>query len=502
MGDLGDNGKLISLPGGAFSLREKGGLVKEFHADGRLNFTADPNGNRITCGYTGARLASLTHSSGQRLGLGYNAQGRIETITDSVGRTTRFTYHPDGEHLAAAEYYDGRTLRYQYASGQGPQREHALREIEFPDQSHQFFTYNPQGRLQTMSRDGGTELVTYAYDNSGTVFAIDAFGHTTKFLFDNRGLLVRMENPKGEVVQMRHDERFNLTGVTDPAGRSFDYSYDRQGNLTEIVNPLGHRTRFAYEPQFQRLSQLTDAKGNPTRYNYDDRGNLRGITYANNKSENWGYDAIGNPTTWTNRRRNDIDYQFNPTNGFLMAKLYPDGSRADYEYDARGNLRVASNYTGRITLDYFPTNDRLQRITYPGNRWLDYSYAAAGRRQTMTDQLGYQLRYDYDALGRLRSITNAENVRLVHYQYDAAGRMALKTLGNGVYTTYGYDKANQLTQVTRPSGATDKYGYDAAGQRITHTNAYNDVEKTNYDSLGRITQTISNMGYSTNYSYT
>ena len=110
-----------------------------------------------------------------------------------------------------------------------------------------------------------------------------------------------------------------------------------------------------------------------------------------------------------------------------MAKLYPDGSRADYEYDPRGNLTAASNYTGRITLDYFPANDRLQRITYPGNRWLEYSYDAAGRRRTMTDQLGYQLRYDYDALGRLRSITNSENIRLVLYQYDAAGRRGRST---------------------------------------------------------------------------
>jgi YD repeat-containing protein len=492
--DLGDTARLISMPGGIFSLREKGGLAKEFRADGKLNFVADPNGNRITCGYNGERLTSLAHSSGQRLDLAYNAQGRIQSITDTIGRATQFTYHGSGEQLATAEYSDGRTLRYRYVTGQGLQREHALTQIEFPDQSHQFFTYNSRGRLHTMSRDGGNELVTYTYDSAGTVLATDAFDRTTKFLFDNRGLLVRMENPKGEVVQLRHDERFNLTGVTDPAGRSFDYTYDRQGNLTEIVNPLGHRTRFAYEPQFQRLSQLTDAKGNPTRYNYDDRGNLRGITYANNKSENWGYDAIGNPTTWTNRRRNNIQYQFNPTNGFLMAKLYPDGSRADYEYDARGNLTAASNYTGRITLDYFPANDRLQRITYPGNRWLDYTYDDAGRRRAMTDQLGYQLRYDYDTVGRLRSITNSDNLRLVHYEYDPAGRMALKTLGNGVYTTYGYDDAGRLEKLTNalPNGSAlsfFNYTYDERGRR-TATATHYGAWTYGYDDLGQLTSAV------------
>src|SRR5439155_2462747 len=104
-----------------------------------------------------------------------------------------------------------------------------------------------------------------------------------------------------------------------------DCAYDRQGNLIEIVNPLGQRTQFAYESQFQRLSHLTDAKGNPTAYNYDDRGNLRGITDASGKTETWGYDAGGKPTDWTNRRGNSIESQFNSTNGFLTARIFPDG---------------------------------------------------------------------------------------------------------------------------------------------------------------------------------
>ena len=492
--DPGDYGQLLSLPGGAFSLREKGGLTKQFSPDGKLNFLGDPNGNRITCGYTGDLLTRLAHSSGQRLDLSYNAQGHLETITDTIGRTTRFAYDASGEHVVTAEYYDGRVLHYQYSLGNGAQREHALTQIEFPDHSHKFFGYNPQGRLHTLNGDDNTELMAYAYDNAGTVFAIDALGHTTKFFFDNRALLVRMENPKGEVVQIRHDERFNLSGVTDPAGRSFDYSYDRQGNLTEIVNPLGQRTQFAYEAQFQRLIQLTDAKGNPTRYNYDDRGNLRGVTYANGKSENWGYDAIGNPTTWTNRRRNDIEYQFNPTNGFLMAKLYPDGSRADYDYDARGNLTGASNYTGRITLDYFATNDRLRRITYPGNRWLDYTYDNAGRRQTMTDQLGYRLDYDYDGIGRLRSMTNSTTTRIVLYEYDAAGRLGQKTLANGVYTTYSYDLAGRLATLTN-SLATHSvlsffsYAYDERGRR-TQAATHIGVWVYEYDDLSQLTHAV------------
>src|ERR1019366_8927684 len=116
-----------------------------------------------------------------------------------------------------------------------------------------------------------------------------------------------------------------------------------------------------------------------------------------------------------------IRYGFN-TNGQLGAKLFPDGSRADYAYDARGNLILASNYVGAITLDYY-TNDRLRRITYPGNRWLEYTYDTAGRRSSMTDQLGYTLYYNYDAASRLMELTNSAGTRLLLYEYDLAGRL-------------------------------------------------------------------------------
>jgi YD repeat-containing protein len=147
--------------------------------------------------------------------------------------------------------------------------------------------------------------------------------------------------------------------------------------------------------------------------------------------------------------------------------------------------------------------------------------------------------YTYDAIGRMIATTDANNNintqawlagsssneqilfekhadgGIKTRQFDIFGNKVKETDEANRTTTYGYDKANQLTQITRPSGAIDRYYYDAAGQRIIHANALtvydpitgaltatSAVEKTNYDSLGRITQTITNMGFATSYSYT
>src|SRR5262249_23658217 len=103
-----DNGSYVGIPwdfgtlthaGGALRLREKTGEVIAFRVDGSLDFIEDTNGNRLTAGYTGSRLSTLTHSGGQILTLAYNAQGRISQVSDQVGRVATYAYDASGEHL-------------------------------------------------------------------------------------------------------------------------------------------------------------------------------------------------------------------------------------------------------------------------------------------------------------------------------------------------------------------------------------------------------------------
>lgn len=69
--------------------------------------------------------------------------------------------------------------------------------------------------------------------------------------------------------------------------------------------------------------------------------------------------------------------------------------------------------------------------------------------------------YDYDTLGRLRTVTqkrlNGSEVNLItSYAYDASGNLAHELLPNGVTTDYIYDTLNRLTNEVQknPSGTT------------------------------------------------
>jgi RHS repeat-associated protein len=485
----GDFATLTDIGGGEFSLEEANGLVRVFLPDGKLDYVEDTNGNRITAGYSSDLLTSLTHSAGQSLAIGYNLADRIETITDPDGRVTTFGYDGSNEHLTSVVFFDSLTVGYAYSISNGAAREHALTEISLPCCSHQYFTYDDQGRLETSYKDSGAEWIGYAYDNAGMVAVTDSLLNTSEFYLDHRGLVVKTRDARGNTTRMVYDDDYNLSKVTDPAGFSHSYEYDSKGNLTEVTDPLGNKTQFAYEGAFNRMTRLTDANGNSTVYGHDGFGNLTSITYPDSTVEGWGHDTAGNPTSWTNRRLTPVTYEYD-TDGRLTAKIYDDLSRIDYEYDTRGNLIYAIE--GADTTQFHcDDKDRLQRITYPGERYLEYTYNAAGKRASSTNQLGHRLDYHYDTVGRLESIADETVSEIVHYYYDAAGRLERKDLGNGVYTTYAYDEARRLTDLVNYAPdhfvlSSFVYTYDSRGRRTSMT-TLDGLWEYEYDDLGQLT---------------
>jgi len=508
----GDHGTLTAGVS-AFNLRESDGLLYAFGADGKLDYIQDTNGNKIDAIYTGSQLTSLVHySSGQvspdqSLQIAYNAAGRIESITDPDGRQTVFHYDAGKLHLMSADYFDGRTIGYAYSIGQGAATEHALTQITHPGAAagtftHQYFTYDAQGRLSSTYLDGNAERVDLTYDSAGKVTATNAAGDSSQFYFDNRGLLVKTVDGLGNAVAMAYDNAYNLTSITDPSGLSSIYSYDAKGNLVRSTDALGSVTRFTYSGTYNQLASVTDAKGNVTSYAYESDGDLACITYADGSRESWTYDSTGQPTAWTNRRGNAtsgdpndhvIAYTYD-ADGHLLSKTYADGSHADFTYDTRGNLRTATDAIGTTTFTYDPVTDRLMRIDYPGGLWLEFTYNATGQRESSLDQTGHRLIYHYDDVGRLDFIENESSVREVDYDYDTAGRLDRKTLGNGVYTTYEYDHAGQLLHLVnyQPDGSVLSrfdYTYDSRGRRISMATLDGAWTYT-YDDIGQLTHAV------------
>ena len=477
--------------GSIFVLQQPDGTEYVFNTDGTLDYQQDPNGNRITAGYTGDLLTSLTHSCGLALQIDYDVAGHIECITDPYGRQTVFAYDAAGEHLVSVEAPDERTTTYTYLTDQGSHVEHALTQVEFPDGSHRTFTYDELGWLAETYRDGEAERLTYSYDGAGTVYETNALGATTTYWFDMRGAVLQTEDPLGNVVHYGFDEDYDLVQLTGPLGRSFVYTHDELGNVTSLTDPLGQVVELSYDG-LSRTTSATDANGNITIYTYDADGNLIEITYPDHSGELYARDDEGKLTEWTNRRGDVISYTYDAV-GRLVRKDYSGGAFVEYGVDAHGDLTSASDGTDD-TLFHHDANDRLARIDYPDGQFLELTYDSAGRRASSTDQLGHEVNYHYDAVGRLERLTDGTGADIVGYTYDAAGRLARKDLGNGTYTAFDYDNAGRLLSlITRAPDASVlasfEYSHDALGLR-TGTLTPDGEWTYEYDVAGRLTRAV------------
>jgi RHS repeat-associated protein/uncharacterized repeat protein (TIGR01451 family) len=110
------------------------------------------------------------------------------------------------------------------------------------------------------------------------------------------------------------------------------------------------------------------------------------------------------------------------------------------------------------------------------------------------DQLGHRLSYTYDVAGRLQSMTNELNAMVVLYEYDAAGRIARKTAGNGMLSTYQYNPAGQVLNLTHSLANNAaiswfNYTYDSRGRRTTMSTVDGNWTYT-YDDLGQLIHAV------------
>ncbi len=499
----GDHATLTAMAGGVFTLREADGQVSTFRADGKLDFVEDSNGNRITASYAGNALTTLSHSSGQVLQINTSPEGRITSVTDSVGRQTRFGYDPSGEHLASVVSYDGQTNRYAYNQLAGASQ-HALTEIAYADGTRRTLAYDSLGRLVETRLNGSAERMAFGYANTGMVTATNAFGNTTRFYFDRQGMLARTEDAFGRRVNLAFDNNYNLTQATDPTGRASEFHYDANGNLTQSVDAQNHSTRFAYAGPQNRLGTLIDARGIVTRYDHDSQGNLLGITYPDQTRESWGYDPVGNAVTWTNRRGQALVYERN-ANGQVSKKAYPDGRQITYGYNTHNLLtNITDSAQGLTTLAY-DSRDFLTAITYPDGNGFTFTYDPAGRRTSRVGRDWYTLLYGYDVNGKLATLSNNVNGLLVQYSYDTDGRLAREAKGNGTSTTYAYDATGEIIAIT--NSAPDQsvqsffnYTYDAKGNRTTLTTKAG-VTLYRYDDLNQLIGATYPNGRQVSYAY-
>ncbi len=512
----------VTKNGDMITLREKDGMIFSFEwrtdlpssdPDGNIRLfelvrMEDPNGNNLTFSYNDpplggtSYLAGITHSNGDSITFTYSyyglgAERRISAVTDSKGRSIVYTYSGDGEYLLSVEEPGGIVTYYSYNSSDGTPSSHALSSITFPDNTHQYYSYDSKGRLAEEWMDDNTGHVTYSYDKQGTVTVEDALGRKTTIRFGPYGEILQTTDALGRISQNAFDRIGQVAKTISPDSKEVLFAYDGKGNTVGVKDQLNNVVQMSYETERSRLKRLVDARSNETDFTYDGKGNMTAITYPDTSIESFAYDNSGNLESYTNRRSQPIQNLYNAS-GQVVRKIYPDGRIIDYGYDPKGNMTLASDsLTGTITMQYDERNF-MTRIDYPGGYGFTFEYDNSGKRTKRTSHDGYTIGYRYDSAGRLQAITGIVKKEgdliilsaLVSYEYDGSGRLTRELRANGTQTGYTYDPAGQLLQLVNyaPDGGIQSrfdYTYDMNGNRTSMT-TLEGTTSYQYDALRQL----------------
>jgi YD repeat-containing protein len=474
---------------------------------------------------TSNRLANVSQTDGSQQSFTYVQDGanfRVATVTDALGRVTRYAYDTANRKTSVTDALGAVTV----------------------------FENDTAGRLTKVTApavNGVSQVTSYAYDANGNVLSIvEPGGNTITMTYDARGNQLSQRDTLGNTVTRTYDVGNRVlteTVYTVPAAGTTAatgaltrrYTYDAAGRLRFALSPEGRVTEYRYHATGERAATLhyagsayavsglaatavpTEAqlaawaaaadmsRVSRTDFTYDYRGMLQqSIAYAKVTNAGVGV-ADGNEVL--------TKYVYDQA-GRLLLKVSPTGGNTTYAYDGLGRLLSVQDAAGNVTLTQYDDVGNRVIVTQANGLRVVTVYDIAGRQVSQIQQnsagvaIG-ETRYAYDANGRLLMTTDPAGARAFAL-YDAAGRKVADVSALGALTQYRYDAAGRLAQTTQYTNAVNlALLVDANGTALNpalsaivpassanHRNAWQ-----LYDTSGRLSKTIDPTGAVTENRY-
>jgi RHS repeat-associated protein len=497
--------------------------------DGSSSYSSPPTAGKRT----GMRLWSRG-SEGSPLfsdtTYAYDAWGNVTSTTSCTGFGTSFSLASSGCQTTSTTYDAG---YHTYASQQTNaanqttswvydySRAAPIRE-EDPNGAVVTAGYDVFGRMTWLRRPGdaiGPATLAISYHDSASPFWIEVTRRTsagatskTRTIYDGLGRRVQTQTAEAEVEGATYDI-------------VVDYLYDGFGRVVEQTVPYSQSAWSGSNHPFQPGQHL----GNPsTTTDYDALGRLSKVTAPDQTHVDYAYDVVDGhiATTTTDEAGRETD-TFTDVFGRTTRVAPPIGPDVVYEYFAFDLLRQATTGGYSSTIDYDHAGRKVEMNDPELGEW-EYSYDALGNLRTQTDARECQTRLDYDDLNRLVSKTYvvvggcvltdavtysydegsngigrrtgmADGSGSTSWSYDSRGRMISETKvieGGGTYLTeWGYDSADRLTWMRYPGGPGGEPGetvfstYNAQGlfDGLVSNLGEVFVEGTLYDAESRVT---------------
>lgn len=511
-----------------------------YTSTGDLATQVDANGRTTRhAGYFRGIAGTTTQPDGGVIRRTVNPTGTLGSITDPLGRVTRYSYDSMNRVTAVMLPKGGASnLAVSYAFGANGITE-TLKRANYT----RVRQYNVLGQLINQRESGGSAPIvsaaTYRADGQPATQSLPGYNQASTslltFEYDGLGRRILLRHADGSTISTRYaaantqtqrDERGNVTtlayaafgepseqiliktvqpgGITTTFGRdnlgrllSIEqgglirrYTYDARGLLNTEVNPESQTTLYGYDAVGNRTSRKVGAAAADT-FGYDAMNRLVRITHPNSQTFTFNYDLAGRLLSQTSYQGNTWNYTYDLHDLLVSESLVLTSPAARiltfrYSYNAQDSLQSIT-YPSGLVVDYAP--DAYGRATQAGTYASAIAYHPDGQLSTLTYGNGRRLSVAVDAR-RLRvterQVGGPDRPLHLRYAYDAASNPTqIADLQNSAYTqTLGYDALNRLTSARGIWGAAS-FAYNLRGD-LTRQTLGSRVIDYGYDSQGRL----------------
>ena len=407
--------------------RDRGGLwtYRHYNANQKMDSITDPANRTTQYGWcTCGALTSITDPKNQTTTFHVDIQGRVYQKVFANGTAINYLY--DGQTEANGP---GATSRLKSATNAKNQRTNYL---YFADDNLQQVSYtnlagqplNPPTPSVSYTHDPNYSRVVTMTDGTGqTVYGYNAITQPAAI---GAGRLASIDGPLlNDTVAFSYDELGRqLSEGVNGANRS--QTYDVLGRVDAVTNPLGLFTN-VYDGVSARLQSTTNLSGQTTTYSY----------YPNS-----GDHRLQTLTNLT-------------ANGSILSKF-------DYQYDPAGQITFLQKQLG-------PTGYPVTWTGADGGSMYDAADQLTSVVEQRADDLFSQSVYGYDLAGNRiadnggsHTFDGLNQAADPGYRYDLNGNL---TQDPG--RTYEWDAANRLIAINYPGiGSRTEFAYNGSGHRV------------------------------------
>jgi RHS repeat-associated protein len=261
-----------------------------------------------------------------------------------------------------------------------------------------------------------------------------------------------------------YDANAQLALVRDPKQRATTFTYDQLGRTLTHTLPMNQTASQSYD-SYGRTFRKVDFKGQMNEFLYDSTGRL---------GTNRFYAAGSGVAT------NAVTYAYDSED--RTKQIFEPRGTNEFTYDNQGHVMQIASPEGAVNYEYEPIEGRRVR-TYTANSDLRYGYDELGRVKTVTVMMR-----DRQTLTTPEVTTN---------NYTALGSLQDVYYPNGVHAAYQYDLMNRVTNVVNYNnvgGILSSYQYTVGTNGVVKAVTEVRLESGENYSTNQIAYTYDNIG--------